>query len=96
MEGNSTGGAGSTVRVDGFVLPPWALNSHHYVYTNVMALEQDEVRGKLNEWIDLVFGVHQQDPAFHNLFKPLTSEVSAVVPNNRNRKWSSANFLATP
>ena len=75
MEANSTGAGGQKARVDGFVLPPWALNNHHFVFENFMALERNEVRARLNLWIDLVFGVHQQDSARNNLFKPLTSEV---------------------
>ena len=79
MEKNSTGNSGQMVRVDGFVFPPWALNSHHYVYGNFMALEQDSVRKQLAHWIDLIFGTYQQSPERHNLFKPLTAEVLSVA-----------------
>ncbi len=95
MEKNSVGCAGLKVRVDGLLLPPWALNNHHFVYTNFMALERDRVREQLGHWIDLIFGVHQQDPARHNLFKPLTAEVSN--PSSPPiRPWCAASSWRTP
>ena len=63
------------MRVDAVVLPPWAQNNHHFIYINYMALEHGIVRENINKWIDLIFGIKQQDIMAHNLFKPLTSEV---------------------
>jgi len=63
------------VNIDSYILPPWAINNHHFVFMNSMALESDIVRERINNWIDLVFGIDQQNYEKYNLFKPLTDEV---------------------
>lgn len=62
------------VLVDQVVLPKWAKNSHHFIQMNALALESSYVSYNLNNWIDLIFGVKQQDQKSYNLFNQICDE----------------------
>ena len=53
------------------LMPPWAANS--YDLTRIMReeLESKYVRENIHKWIDLLFGVDQNNSAKLNLFYPL-------------------------
>ena len=69
------GGKGlKRVRVDQVVFPEWAKNNHHFVFMNAAALEKEHVSLELNKWVDLIFGVNQQNASCYNVFKPLCNE----------------------
>jgi len=56
--------------------PPWALNNHHFIFYNSIALEQKVLKEAISNWINLIFGINQHDKDAYNLFKPLTDEVN--------------------
>ena len=62
--------------VDQVVLPEWAKSPHVFIEKNATALESDYVSHGLNEWVDLVFGIKQQDPRIYNLFRELCEETT--------------------
>eukprot|EP00826_Nyctotherus_ovalis_P045800 TRINITY_DN5101_c0_g1_i1.p1 TRINITY_DN5101_c0_g1~~TRINITY_DN5101_c0_g1_i1.p1 ORF type:complete len:756 (+),score=110.20 TRINITY_DN5101_c0_g1_i1:92-2269(+) len=55
--------------VDRVIMPVWAKTPHEFVQANAKALESNEVSSELDKWIDLVFGVKQQDFRSYNMFK---------------------------
>ena len=62
------------VVVDQVIIPKWARNSHHFIQINALALESSYVSLNLNNWIDLIFGIKQQDQKHYNLFNPICDE----------------------
>ena len=69
--------------VDQVVLPQWAADQHYFIEQNVRALESAAVSAGLHEWVNLVFGIKQQDPKIYNLFRELCEE-SKVKKRRRN------------
>lgn len=58
-------------------LPPWAKEDPYlFVTLNREALESEHVSQHLHEWIDLIWGYKQRDPASLNVFHPLSYEGS--------------------
>jgi len=57
------------------VLPQWAINNHHFIAMNSLSLESREVKESIHEWINLIFGINQQNKDKYNLFNPLCDEV---------------------
>ncbi|KAF9267665.1 beach-domain-containing protein [Marasmius fiardii PR-910] len=58
-------------------LPPWAREDPLlFVIMNRKALESDHVSENLPQWIDLIWGCKQRDPASLNVFHPLSYEGS--------------------
>ncbi|KIJ42154.1 hypothetical protein M422DRAFT_209006 [Sphaerobolus stellatus SS14] len=58
-------------------LPPWAKQDPLlFIITHRRALESDYVSEHLPEWIDLIWGSKQRDPASLNVFHPLSYEGS--------------------
>ena len=53
---------------EGQELPPWCTSAVDFVYQHVQALESPEVTAILPKWIDLIWGVGQQDP--NNSYDP--------------------------
>ena len=45
---------------------------------NLMSLESKVVKESIHTWIDLIFGVNQQNNQQNNMFKPLSDEVNIV------------------
>ena len=66
------------IRIDSVIIPNWALNGHHFIQKNYLALESLHTRENIHYWIDLVFGKNQQNHECFNAFKPLTSEVDFI------------------
>eukprot|EP01022_Parablepharisma_sp_SALTPOND_P023076 TRINITY_DN4786_c0_g1_i1.p1 TRINITY_DN4786_c0_g1~~TRINITY_DN4786_c0_g1_i1.p1 ORF type:complete len:1362 (+),score=136.82 TRINITY_DN4786_c0_g1_i1:10189-14274(+) len=73
----------SVVRVDQVIVPKWAKDNHHFVQANFLALESKTVSLGLDQWIDLVFGVKQQDQRYYNRFKELCDEETIYRQANR-------------
>jgi hypothetical protein len=48
------------------MLPPWAKTPEEFIEIHRQALESDYVSEHLNEWIDLIFGNHQQQQMHKN------------------------------
>tara|TARA_B100000401_G_scaffold201628_1_gene135930 strand:- start:562 stop:2574 length:2013 start_codon:yes stop_codon:yes gene_type:complete len=63
-------------KIDDVVLPQWAKNDPvRFTTVNRKALESETASAKLHEWIDLIFGVYQNDYKNKmNSFHPLTYE----------------------
>ncbi len=78
------------VVVDQVILPRWASDHHYFIEQNVTALESKYASTGLHEWIDMVFGIKQQDPKIYNLFRELSEE--SVV--RKRRKTLTAENLA--
>jgi len=58
-------------------LPPWCVSPAHFVSCMRAALEAPPVSGRLNLWVDLIFGVAQRGDAAvdrDNVFHPMTYE----------------------
>jgi hypothetical protein len=60
--------------VNDVVLPNWAKTPHEFIQLNSLALESEFVSEKLNAWIDLIFGIHQNSFDHHNVFHPYCSD----------------------
>lgn len=69
---------------DSVFLPPWAINYHDFVRQMREALESKHTTRMLSHWIDLVFGVHQQDITRQNLFFASAYEEWHEKAKNRN------------
>jgi hypothetical protein len=63
-------------KIDDVILPQWAKNDPvRFTTVNRKALESETASSRLNEWIDLIFGVYQNDCKNKmNSFHPLTYE----------------------
>ena len=64
----------SKEKIDDVVLPAWARNDPvRFTSINRKALESEYASGNINDWIDLIFGVYQNDAELKmNSFHPLT------------------------
>ena len=62
------------VRVSHYILPRWAINNHHFIFMNYLALESPSCRLNIHNWIDLIFGIKQHSAENYNMFKALTCE----------------------
>lgn len=61
---------------DVVALPNWAKDRHRFIEQHALALESPYVSHSLNNWVDLVFGIKQQDPRVYNLFRELCEETA--------------------
>jgi hypothetical protein len=64
--------------VDNVQLPNWALTGHQrmdayrFIFVHRQALESGVVSGRLDKWINLIFGSKQEDKKALNVFYPIT------------------------
>jgi hypothetical protein len=78
-------------RVDHFEFPTWAKdNPYHFVYLNRIILESEIVTERLPNWINLIFGSHQQGKkalASKNIYQPtIYPESSLKLFKNSEKK----------
>lgn len=70
-------------------LPPWCKDSYRFIILNRLHLESEEVSYKINEWVDLIFGIKQKGKEAEscmNLFWKFTYEdeidIDQIQKNN--------------
>ncbi|ELP93051.1 hypothetical protein EIN_052660 [Entamoeba invadens IP1] len=69
--------------------PQWGKTAREFVRHMREALESNEVTMNLNEWIDLVFGVDQQNRQKYNVYSPEYTKDSDVDANLREVIWKT-------
>lgn len=55
-------------------LPKWAASALEFIYFHRKVLESDHVSQSLHKWIDLIWGVHQNDKSANNVYHPYLYE----------------------
>ena len=80
------------------VLPPWASSPFDFVWKMRTALESQEVRERIPDWIDLIFGYKQRGQGAieaHNVFHPLSYGFTETPPTQSDLDVIN-NFGQTP
>ncbi|OHS96577.1 hypothetical protein TRFO_37259 [Tritrichomonas foetus] len=75
-------------------LPKWAKSPIDFIYKHRKLLESDYVSSHLNEWIDLIFGIEQENKCINHFHPWMYSNVWTIF-NRKNQKDSESKHTTT-